>query len=399
MARASDRGRRALAHLAAAALIAAGVASCTSVLSLDGYADGAVELCELLSGCYEATIIEGCGYRVAGSLQTSKAPVAAKWLGALSEQSCLDNCSSARTCLDLAPVCKSPIGEPCENREECCGFLKGGRDCLGGRCCVSQGQPCEIDIDCCDQACDPRSRTCGGTVCRKVGTDCNIDKECCSESCARNKCAEQRCRGDGFDCKDASECCSEFCSEGRCAEPACGAESARCAGNDDCCAGLTCYQLGTRGFCSTGDCTPREVDCQTDAQCCTDYCDPAYHVCADACRAVGEACAASAHCCSGACGDDGKCAATKCSKVQCENDGDCCSEKCVARTCAPACVARSTDHEWCEIGPPIDPSWTEPSGVCAALICETDSYCCCNEWDWQCVAQAAESGACKDTCL
>jgi hypothetical protein len=393
----TDRRPGALARAAAALLIASAVASCTGVLSLDGYASASEALCGMLDGCYVGAAITGCRDHVDARLDASAdLPVSTQWLTALGAEGCLDNCTAARSCLDIEPVCIATIGVACSVKEECCSFTKGAVDCVRERCCYTDGQRCGASEECCGTTC--MDGFCGGVLCREAGVACDLDDQCCSRSCRGNACTDTICSPNGFECGDGAECCSLFCNaSGRCAEPACGREGAPCASAGDCCAELVCHALGAKSFCSPGECTPREIDCGSDSQCCTGFCDPVYRVCADGCREAGSECEVDGQCCTGTCDPGSRTCADGCSVAYCDADADCCSNRCVAHTCAPVCVGTSCNHDVCSIGAPLDPTCTGTAdGTCVGKVCTIDPYCCCNAWDSFCVTQA--EGACKVDC-
>lgn len=381
-----------VARVAAALLFAAGLASCTGVLTLDDYEPASESICGKLDSCYTGAAIDGCRKHVDDRLDVAGAGADA-WLKTLASEGCLDNCASARSCLDITPVCQSQPGDACTVKEECCSFTKGAADCVLGRCCLTDGQRCGSGAECCGSTCS--GNTCGGVLCREEGAPCDIDAQCCSASCRNNACTLEVCRPDGFECEGPDQCCSKFCDATKhCGPPACLPESAPCAGDADCCQGLVCYALGTRSFCSPSACTPREIDCGDDTQCCTGFCDPVYRVCADGCRQAGEACEVNGQCCTGTC--EGAACSTGCSRAYCDADGDCCSGKCVAHTCAPECSTEACGHTMCETGAPLRNTCPNVIPACIDEVCNIDSYCCCNAWDAFCLAEL--SAACQTKC-
>jgi hypothetical protein len=366
--------------------------------------DASSAICGLLSTCYAAGTFSGCEAHVNGDLEDAGAGDRDGWLQALSAQGCLDSCSTARDCLDTAPVC-AKRGTGCTQAEECCGFTSGSGDCdtRAHRCCVPQGQRCSLDSDCCDSAgvcdnVDGGTGTCGGTICRGAGVACQLDRQCCSETCLSTGCAAKTCKVDHFDCKSAGECCSGFCDPGgHCAEPVCLGEGQPCTSAKDCCQApghaLVCYMLGTEGFCSPGMCTPQQVGCMSDDQCCTGSCDPTYHVCAAPCVVTGDACQRGAECCTGTC-DAGTCAG--CSTASCDAGADCCSGTCVAGTCtAPCGQTTCTGHDVCQVGAALSSKGCgDPTlDACITAICNTDAYCCCTAWDSFCAGEALAAHA------
>jgi hypothetical protein len=407
--RASASFRNLLRRAVALLGCALGVASCTSVLSLDAFKDAPDALCSMLAGCFADGAAKACHDRVVAALDAADADLIASWITAMGA-GCLDNCSAARFCLDVQPVCETSLGGPCKRREDCCQFAEGGRDCaLGadGGCCLTAGQACSGDAQCCPDAglCNPITHTCGGTECRGVRTHCDIAEECCSKRCVNHACQANVCDPDEFPCADARACCSAFCRpDGRCGDPvACQLLRGPCTQDADCCAvngqaGLCFVPAGASvGVCSTGsDCFPDEAECQDGALCCSGTCNPVYHRCSEPCTNQPH-CQSDSDCCTGTCDvASGVCGG--CSLGGCQSNDDCCSNRCVANTCAPLCVATACDHDVCTTGTPLQLDCTQNWGACAAKVCETDPYCCCNLWDDFCVTAAAAEPSCAGLC-
>ncbi|MFT3771882.1 MAG: hypothetical protein QM820_41265 [Minicystis sp.] len=370
------------------------------MLSLDGFDGASDAICDLLDGCYASGAPATCKGHIDGAITTSDAAVVTKWLQTIGK-GCLDNCSAARLCLDIQPVCVLDVGGPCAVKEDCRGFSDGSRDCSEAhQCCVTAGQRCTSDADCCPEAgaCNPITMTCGGTQCRGKGEACDIGDQCCSKNCQHNQCARTICEEDGFPCTDATACCSGYCENGKCGRPQeCGLPLSPCTTDADCCPpdpakpdARYCYfpEEATTGLCSTGpSCLPLEGDCGKDADCCTNHCDPTYFKCGEACGHVGEECKIDAQCCSGSC-NAGTCQETVCSTVYCDVDADCCTNHCILHTCAPACGQTTCTHTVCQIGEPLSPT-CNGKDACVAAICDSDPYCCCNSWDSFCVVEVA----------
>ncbi|MCC6903066.1 MAG: hypothetical protein IT377_29115, partial [Polyangiaceae bacterium] len=75
---------------------------CASLLGVDGYSDSTEELCRLLEQCYQ---VEDCRARLAPRLDAANETERSQWLSAVTDQACLEQCSAARRCLNIAPVC------------------------------------------------------------------------------------------------------------------------------------------------------------------------------------------------------------------------------------------------------------------------------------------------------
>ncbi|APR78167.1 Hypothetical protein A7982_03514 [Minicystis rosea] len=401
--------RRLLAGTAALAFASLAAASCTSVLSLGAYDGASDAICGLLDGCYTAGAPKTCRIHIDSALIAAGPMVTDQWLHTIGK-GCLDNCSAARLCLDLDPVCVLDVGDACTVKEDCCHFSDGSRDCGAGRCCVTAGQHCNSNADCCPDVgtCDPERKTCGGTVCRAPGTSCDIDEQCCSGHCRDHQCSKTICEEDGFPCQDGASCCSGYCDGKKCGEPKeCGLPLAPCSTDTDCCPidasspnGICFVPEGApRGLCTTGQgCLPNEGDCGTDGQCCSGHCDRAYFKCGEGCRDLGVACEVDDQCCSGSC-VDGTCQKTGCSNAYCDVGSDCCSGNCVLNTCAPACVMATCADSVCAVGPPLAWMCNNMKNACIKAICDSDPYCCCTAWDSFCVlAVAHHPDACLTAC-
>jgi hypothetical protein len=366
------------------------VASCRAIFGLDDYQDSSAVLCETLTECYETRSLGECDAHVEAGLREGSVEARAGWLSGFTERACLDNCTSARRCLDLVPICNQ---DTCTVKEDCCGFLTGRSDCdpTAAACCRRKGIDCSDDDDCCPGAggCSEITGTCGGVVCVPPTGVCLNDFECCTGRCEDFHCAETICQEDGFECDADLDCCTGRCDPAtlKCGAPVCGLPGVLCDDASPCCDELTCYL----GVCSVGECFPPGSDCVTDAQCCTDYCDPAFYLCGLGCKGDGEPCNVPEECCGNGC-EEGACVSV-CSTGGCETNEDCCSGNCKFGVCAPACGTPSCEHGSCETGGPLDPS-CDP---CSESVCAVDSYCCCVEWDSLCVTEAI--GACAGVCI
>ena len=387
--------------LAAAALAAIGVVAgpgCTGVLGLDAFTDAPTSLCTKLQNCYADGAPANCQTRLDGRLVAGNSADQG-WLVAFSQDTCLTSCADARRCLDLRPVC-SESGATCATAEECCDFIAGKADCVGGHCCSPRGVHCASDGDCCSDAgyCD--SGYCGAVICREAKAACTLDAQCCSRSCVKNACAATICGDDGFECAAGTDCCSGHCeATGKCGK-SCSPLGGVCRADQPCCAGVTCYvpKGADSGVCSTGMCFPAGVDCASDAQCCEGLvCDATFSQCSAQCSADGKACATDGECCSGSCAQ-GACAA-KCSNAYCTTGADCCSKQCLHATCVAECAPPTCGHDVCSEGGPLSAQTCGTAiAPCVTAVCNTDPYCCCGGWDTLCIAHAAASKACTGAC-
>lgn len=405
---ASSRRRftRILAGLVLALGIGVGGASCTSALDLDTYRSAPSELCALLDQCYSASAPGKCQADVEAAIAHKSNLDVSDWLQSFSDLSCLENCSSARRCLDLPLLCVTSAA--CSRREDCCGFVRGHTDCEASACCTTRGSACTDNADCCEDAgtCarvgDSDFRTCGGTICGEPNDACAIDADCCTHICKDNLCSDSICGKDSFNCTVDKDCCSNFCDPITlaCAQPpTCTKPGEDCALQTDCCADTFCrFAPGTlKAQCSTVSCAFDFVECATDDQCCSGHCDPHAFFCTAACTDLGSTCTGDTDCCTGRCENDvckGECSTTFCSV-----GADCCDGACVAGACAAACKPPS-GHSPCLAGAPLDDQTVaDPYYPCASAVCAADPYCCCGAWDGLCVSAALQQGAvCKSAC-
>jgi hypothetical protein len=392
MASASDRPRAALALALIGAIGALVAGSCTTALGLDSYSNAQSGLCDKLDECY-ASGAPPCQTWLSTKLVGIDVQ---GWLTQFSADTCLTSCAAARRCLDLGPVC-APMGQSCTQTEACCGFSTGQTDCVGGHCCLTRGEGCTSDADCCQNAgyCLPTTPdggapTCSGIYCFDRGVACQLDEQCCSGVCKGGSCASDICYDDGFDCTDAADCCSGLCDGTQRCGTECVPDDGACQTDADC-----CNQDCLDGICRTEACTPNDVSCVSDGDCCSQHCDPTYFKCSPTCVAAGGSCGGNAGaCCSGAC-DQGACA---CSDGYCAVNGDCCSNVCVNRTCKPSCGAVDCGHTECIQGGPLK-GMADANGpacsTCVTAVCAADAYCCCTAWDDRCVALAVTTPGCS----
>jgi hypothetical protein len=391
--------------LAAALGLLIAIPSCSGLLELDGYSDATGELCDLFRTCYQFD----CAAQVGNALGNADASGRASWLAALSDQGCLEQCSAARRCLNIEPVCL-PEKASCTRTEQCCGFLNGATECgapTGGDsvCCRSQGATCASNDDCCDGNCDRSTSTCGGTVCASVGEVCKNAFDCCSGKCgADHRCEPNLCSQEGFACAAQAECCVGLsCTAGVCGKGiVCRADGEECepTGNPPCCDQLPCVPIGnSKGLCRS--CLQGNEPCDPDdPKCCEgQYCDPYKKLCGNRCVGPDQPCENNFDCCSTQCdraagSAQGTCA---CSKGSCVDDTDCCDKtagQCVGGSCQLDCKVGTSCHNACVAGPAMK----KDCSPCVATVCADDPFCCCQLWDDLCVDRAFKTctAACKD---
>jgi hypothetical protein len=402
----SKRRPRLAASLAFGSLLA--LVACSSVLGVDDYKDSTSELCDLLRACYG---YPACERHVGQSLDGAAPQQRTAWLVALSDQACLLQCTSARLCLDIPPVCTDEH-ESCNRKEDCCQFLEGNADCAsrpvagGGEqkiCCRTDGAECTDNEQCCTGYCDPRTGTCGGVNCRKPDEKCATDYQCCTGLCVEHVCKKGICTALGDACSGDDRCCDGATCQpnGRCGyDPQCRQESQPCAvGSTDpaqtCCTDLDCVALPGDttglGVCGAG-CLPDNSTCADGSECCGLFCDPYLKRCGPQCTKAydPEPCNAGYDCCSGNC-VNGAC---ECADDVCVHPEDCCSGACVNGLCTATCQPTSC-HNACMPGAPMDATCPDPTGgTCVSDVCAIDSYCCCTEWDDLCLSEVV--AACGD---
>lgn len=379
--------------LAVALACLAAMPSCSGLLEMDGYSDATAELCDLFRTCYQFD----CSAQVGKALGDADAGDRSTWLAAISDQGCLEQCSSARRCLNIDPVCLAE-GAPCTRTEQCCGFLNGASECgapTGGDsvCCRAKGATCTQNEDCCNGDCDRSTSTCGGTVCASVGALCKNAFDCCSGRCGQDQhCEPNLCSQEGFACSKPEECCVGLsCSAGVCSKGnVCRADGEACGepGAPPCCDDRPCLVTDGKGLCR--DCLKASEPCDPAAsKCCGDlYCDPYKKLCGSRCTTQAGGCTADFECCSGKC-ETGACT---CSTGFCVGDGDCCTGQCIGGSCQLDCKVDSKCHNVCVAGAAMKAACS----TCVAQVCKDDPFCCCQAWDDLCVDQAFK--ACNNAC-
>ena len=357
---------------------------CSGLLGVDDYEKSSDALCGLLDRCYSDPL-EGCRSHVDVSLDQADAGARALWLAQFSDLACLNQCSNARRCLDLSPLCQGNA-EDCIQKEDCCGFVKGKADCKDGKCCGSKGVKCDTNDDCCDQDC--AKGYCGGVACLELEAPCTNNSECCSGVCNDQFICAEICADDGFPCGADGDCCNKYCDNGICMGQGCTPLGAACDNIQPCCSDgsldVQCLPSGTKSYCTPTSCLTLDVPCAPGSQiaCCDGLvCDPTRHTCGIQCGNAGSQCDKDGQCCSKTCKPDGTC---DCHDGACTTDDECCSGKCIGFACAPSCKPVDTGHDACSVGGPLDVN----NDPCAAAVCASDEFCCCLGWDELCVASA-----------
>jgi hypothetical protein len=420
--------------------------SCVKALSLDAYSGALGDLCAQLAECYGPEFYADCVARTEPMLEGASPEQRETFLAAFGERGCLNDCVTARECLDAVPICAGLTGG-CGMLEHCCGFTQGSAQCDAGRCCRPIGSACTDASECCPDELGGELRcqapdeggpaTCGGAVCRLEGEECGVGLGPCCGDALRCDPFESRCLLCGpfmAPCDADTDCCDGFCGfelgkSGTCQPPSCLGNGSDCNLPEDCCGGY-CVDVG--GFFVCSDCpgAPDGFPCAVHTQgedpapdvLCCHGCDPASGFCgASTCLGLGAPCdPMSAFCCPGSfcgfgnegdpsvcCGDFG---------TFCTTDEDCCGAPCVMNGCGSVCDAEvqqpcSSDAEclcgncdpsygccppiaqcWdpCFVGPPIAEWCFMPGDAtfsCVATICNdpATSSCCCTAWSQDCV--------------
>ena len=415
------------------------LAGCASLLDVDGYESSPETLCDLLDRCFENEELGACKVKVDTALDGAPSDVRAQWLAKFLDLSCAKQCTGARRCLDLDPLCVGAT-QACERTEDCCGFLTGKADCQtpagqdAKQCCRPLGVDCSAEAPCCDGLnCDPTTGTCGGVECKDPGESCTDNAECCTKNCLRGPdgkgtCFEQVCFESGFPCLRQDECCEGLaCEEGTCQVPVCAATGAPCDPNDPKCCEGSCEPVGAAGpvtgpggpvtgVCIKDGCFPQDSACDPNSTtpCCGDTeCVKVLNRCGTTCGRQGGYCVKDVDCCGGLTCDQNTNSCETCSTGYCQNDTDCCTGKCKKGSSNTVGVCEQPCNKLTQ--PDCTHSMTQPGSLlaerdstgalthcdnsagkhnidrkCVESVCASDAYCCCTKWDHNC-ANAAKN--------
>jgi hypothetical protein len=280
----------------------------------------------------------------------------------------VDKDSSFGTCTSVGFACTAPsacctkacIGGSCSN-----GAIDGG-----ATACVAADAACVRGFDCCSGTCTgskcvgsapgPGPSGDGGSTanptCGAPKATCTQGSQCCSGSCqpvtgqAGVIQCRDACRADGVACTNAQDCCSLGCFNGVCAAKLCILQSEQCQTNAECCSNL-CDPATKKCMIDQANstCRPSGETCNSGSQrgCCgatpgNDLCDKTNYNpprCVNPpglCKGQNATCAANAECCGGVCNPTTKtCAAPVCvpSAGACTTGADCCSASCTNGSC------------------------------------------------------------------
>jgi hypothetical protein len=431
---------------------------CASLLDVDGYESSPETLCDLLDRCFDGEDLSACRSEVDAALDGATPEVRAKWLASFLDLSCAKQCTGARRCLDLDPLCLG-ANATCDRTEDCCGFLTGQAECQAltvtptgqdpvQQCCRPLGVACDAGAPCCaGLECDTLTGTCGGVQCKFIDELCSDNAECCTKVCNRGSNGDGKCGPlcgpSGFSCGADTPCCEGLlCDSGTCRVPVCVPNGAPCdpqSSTKPCCEGQ-CQPLDATGsttgggekivgVCVKDGCFPRDSACDPagSVPCCAgSNCVKGVNRCGTNCVGKDGYCVRESDCCGGLVPEDGPGSALKslrcdittnscatCSKGYCETNEDCCSQKCnPAGFCETACAATpepACTHSMTQSGGLLAVE-TSP-GVfqhcnnvsqhyieqkCVETICSVDKSCCCSGWDELCATAALV--ACPPQC-
>ncbi len=384
------------------------VPSCLGVLDIEEYEAVPEALCDLFDRCYGPEAFEGCRRHVSGQLEVADPQAREDYLEAFPD--CLDNCASARGCLDQPILCRA-LHETCGGAVQCCGFAAEQVTCFDQSCCLRKGAACQQDADCCAGSCSGNGCTADpDPVCAQLGQTCNAGTDCCSGTCTAGVCANA-CLTTGVACSGGADCCSGTCTGGVCAN-SCVDVGVTCNVSADCCSGICtagvcanmCADNGSvcindseccsgqcaAGLCRKNGCVASGALCLDDVDCCADACDQSRGICGNfGCFPDGTPCGADVSCCSGLCDPiDQRCSNRSCKKTSdaCITDADCCGLSCQGSSCQCAlagiactqaesykCCSRLCENDLCADCRPVGTACTGNgeccSGACSAGLC------------------------------
>ena len=128
------------------------------------------------------------------------------------------------------------LHDDCSGGGLCC----PGMQCGWGSCCVSAGEGCAHDGECCSNHCQdgvctpsPAGEACGSGAQCAPGMECDFEISTCKVM-------------PGGHCKNGDDCVDLRCDAGTCA---CGEQYDLCVSDGDCCEGMRCVQTG---YCDVG---------------------------------------------------------------------------------------------------------------------------------------------------
>jgi hypothetical protein len=263
---------------------------------------------------------------------------------------------------------------------------------LSANCSTCAAVVCNVDPYCCSTKWDAQCTQEADQMC--AGKSCGMGGGCGHDECNQgasltggcSSCASAVCAADPYCCTDEwdAQCVSEvglYCSAKSCG----GGGGGGSCGHDPCSSGSA---LGSScSGCVSTVCAADPYCCSTlwDAQCV----DEAKTMCQLSCNA-----GSSGNSCShDECVDGGALTSgcSSCATTVCNSDPFCCNNEwdsqCIGEAeqlCGLSCGGGgggSCAHDECSSGGSLNPSCSS----CAQAVCSADPYCCNTEWDGQCV--------------
>jgi hypothetical protein len=227
-------------------------------------------------------------------------------------------------------------------------------------------------------------------------TVCNADAYCCNNS------------WDSTCVTEAQQMCGSTCSGGgSCTPKTCASQGAACGGLSDGCGGtLNCGTCANGGTCTNNTCGPPPSTCshsecatggalsQGCSSCATTVCNADSYCCG----AVwdGTCVSEATQLCGSTCSGGGSCTPKTCASqgAACGGISDGCGGTLNCGTCAngATCFNNACEpipvcaHSECTPGGPL----AKKCSACVTTVCNTDSFCCNNAWDAQCVSEAKQ---------
>ena len=352
--------------------------------------------------------------------------------GSCGECGQFQTCTGSGKCKFVTPLCGdsncwSWVGEDCDSCPQDCGVCCGNdicepayqetckscpQDC--GGCCGNNFCDVQFSETCdnCPEDCGPCPALCGDNICDEAkGETCaNCPQDCgaCPDECGDGECSPQTedCGSCPEDCGPcAGNCCVAHDSPG-CADPeiqdcVCQMDPYCCNNQWDSICADEAEQCGScNGDCCKANATPGcdddEVEacvCAADPYCCDSKWDA---TCAQMVEEAG-----CGECQTGPVCGDGQCNGTE-NCYTCAGDcGKCCgngecqpqyAESC--QSCSQDCGACPGEGSCCTAhnSPGCMDPWVEQ------CVCQFDPYCCNNQWDQGCAAEADQCGSCNGEC-
>ncbi len=318
-----------------------------------------------------------------------------------------DGCGgSCGECPSVAPVCSAdglcelPCEPQCDGKEcgdDGCGFVCGHCGeigiCVGGKCLLGQGSPCEMDAECASGYCVEynQGKVCtilcaeecpSNWTCVQVQSGPDVTYVClpkeCEPDCSGVSCGDDGCGGSCGGCVDGLVCTLDSCVDGACSHSLdpqwCFIENQCAEGGAQPFAG-SCLQCNPALSQDDWSWMPDGIGCPDSM---LSYCFE------------GECCDPLANCTFKECGDNG-CGG---SCGSCSEQSTCQNGVCVS-TCVPACDNVECGDDGC-------------GGSCGEcnfqMTCENGSCVSIGNSEQclalvMCLAECGDSGSCADSCF